>query len=147
MAPGGLAMETWRVAGTVLVLVFVAALAGCKENPAQGPAAPAAAAPSAPDVPQAAPAAVRRVHIFVSGQVQGVGFRAFVQGHAAALGLSGFVRNLEDGRVEAVIQGPPEQVGALVDLVKRGPPSAQVEGLDVKDEPPASDADGFSIRR
>ncbi len=146
-------MGTWRAAGTVLVLAFAAALAGCKENPPQGPAAPAAAATSAPDSAPAAPpapaapAAARRVHVFVSGQVQGVGFRAFTQGHAAAMGLSGFVRNLEDGRVEAVIQGPPEKVAALVDLLRRGPPPARVEGLDVKDEPLAGEVEGFGIWR
>lgn len=81
------------------------------------------------------PAGVRRVHVFVSGRVQGVGFRAFTQHNAATLGLVGFVRNLDDGRVEAVVEGPAEKVGELLKLIERGPRAARVEKLDTADEP------------
>lgn len=63
----------------------------------------------------------RRVHVFVSGRVQGVGFRFFTETAARNLGLTGWVRNLSDGRVEAVIEGPSDKVAALLDQMRKGP--------------------------
>jgi acylphosphatase len=96
--------------------------------------------------PTANPQAMRRVHVFVRGDVQGVGFRLFTQESGSDLGLAGWVKNLADGRVEAVIEGDPAAVAALLDRLKRGPPAAQVQGLDVRDEPPAGDLRGFAVR-
>ena len=70
------------------------------------------------------------VHVFVRGRVQGVGFRAFVEHAALRRGLEGWVRNLRDGRVEAVLSGPPEAVEAVLEICRRGPPSARVDALD-----------------
>src|SRR5437588_447772 len=75
------------------------------------------------------PPAVVRKHWFVSGQVQGVGFRAFTYEAARDLELRGWVRNLTDRRVEIVAQGPPKQVEQLLEKVKKGPESGRVEGV------------------
>lgn len=95
-------------------------------------------------VPQG-PAGTRRVHVFVSGVVQGVGFRAFTQNQARRRDLSGFVRNLADGRVEAVIEGPGEKVKELLGLLGRGPRAARVEKVEPTDEPPEGGSDAFEI--
>jgi acylphosphatase len=87
----------------------------------------------------------KRVHAFISGRVQGVGFRNFVEGQARKAKVTGFVRNLADGRVEAVVEGPMEAVQAVVEEMKHGPRSARVEKFEVKDEPPAGDFDSFDI--
>jgi acylphosphatase len=87
----------------------------------------------------------KRVHAFISGRVQGVGFRNFVEGQARKAKVTGFVRNLADGRVEAVVEGPMEAVQAVVEEMKHGPRSARVDKFEVKDEPPAGDFDSFEI--
>ena len=96
-------------------------------------------------VPKAA-AGVRRVHVFVSGRVQGVGFRAFTQGEARRRTLAGWVRNLADGRVEAVVEGPSAEIDALLARLQRGPRAARVEKLDARDEPAQGDLEAFDIR-
>ncbi len=68
----------------------------------------------------------RRIHVIVSGRVQGVGFRAFTQSEARKLHLSGYVLNRDDGTVEAVIEGPSDTVDRLLELLKRGPDGARV---------------------
>ena len=73
--------------------------------------------------------AVVRKHWFVSGQVQGVGFRAFTYESARDLKLRGWVRNLTDRRVEIVAEGPPKQVEQLLEKVKKGPEFGRVEGV------------------
>ena len=82
----------------------------------------------------------------VSGRVQGVGFRYFVQDHAAVEGVHGYVQNLPDGRVEAFVEGDEEAVLRVERAVRRGPPGAHVD--DVRREPaaPTGRATGFSIR-
>jgi acylphosphatase len=69
--------------------------------------------------------------ILVSGRVQGVGYRAWLQREALRLGLGGIVRNLKDGRVEAIVTGPPDAVAALCEACSRGPHNARVSGLDI----------------
>ncbi len=88
----------------------------------------------------------KRVHAFASGRVQGVGYREFAQREARGLSLVGFVENLPDGRVEAVIEGPEEKVKQLLAKLARGPRAAQVTGLDQKDEPPEGAFKDFEIR-
>jgi acylphosphatase len=73
-----------------------------------------------------------RVHVFVSGRVQGVFFRAETAHIADRLGLVGWVRNLPDGRVEALFEGEKEDVEKALDFCRRGPPGARVQNLDLK---------------
>jgi acylphosphatase len=87
----------------------------------------------------------RRAHVFVSGRVQGVFFRAECARRARALGLGGFVRNMPDGRVEVVFEGNPDDVDAMVDWCRRGPPMAVVESVEVTEEEPAGDME-FRVR-
>lgn len=79
--------------------------------------------------------------MFVSGQVQGVFFRAECASRARKLGLGGFVRNLPDGRVEAVFEGDPTAVDAMVEWCHRGPRWAQVERIEIIEEEPKGDAE------
>ena len=75
------------------------------------------------------------VRLLISGRVQGVGFRAFVAREARTLGLAGFVRNLADGRVEAVFEGAPAAVDALRLACARGPAGARVERVETASAP------------
>jgi acylphosphatase len=75
---------------------------------------------------------VQRRHVVIYGFVQGVGFRFAVQRAAGSRGVSGWVRNRPDGAVEAVFEGEPEDVEALVDFCRRGPRGAEVERVDVE---------------
>ena len=88
---------------------------------------------------------VRR-RVVVHGRVQGVFFRGATQAEARAAGVAGFVRNLPDGSVEAVFEGPAERVDALVAFCRRGPPAARVERVEVSDEPVEGLA-GFRVTR
>ena len=82
----------------------------------------------------------------VSGRVQGVGFRYFVQDHAAVEGVHGYVQNLADGRVEALIEGDEESVLRVERAVRRGPPAARIDNVLVEDAVPSGRATGFSVR-
>jgi acylphosphatase len=88
---------------------------------------------------------MRRAHLFVSGEVQGVFFRASTRAVARQLGLAGFVRNLWDGRVEIVAEGEDEAVQKLVEWARVGPPHAQVTDVEVKDEEATGEFQGFSV--
>lgn len=72
----------------------------------------------------------RAVHVIVSGRVQGVGFRYFVEREAIRLGIFGWVRNRRDGTVEAVFSGTEEQIEAMLKAAKQGPPASKVERLE-----------------
>ena len=87
-----------------------------------------------------------RSHVFVSGRVQGVGFRATTRRHADQHGVDGWVRNLDDGRVEAVFEGPPDAVEAMVEFCGEGSRAARVDDVTVETEPPEG-ISGFDIRR
>ena len=88
-----------------------------------------------------------RAHIFVSGKVQGVFFRSNTRGKALELGLKGWVRNLEDGRVEAVFEGEKENVGRMMEWVRRGPEYARVEDIEIIPEEYKAEFNGFAIVR
>ncbi|MFN2589920.1 MAG: acylphosphatase [Actinomycetota bacterium] len=79
----------------------------------------------------------KRMRVVVSGDVQGVGFRWYCRGEALARAVSGFVRNLPDGRVEAAFEGDPDAVDAMVEWCRRGPEGATVTSMDVEEEEPA----------
>lgn len=85
-----------------------------------------------------------RRHVHVSGRVQGVWFRDGCRQMAERHGVNGWVRNLPDGRVEAVFEGAPDDVDALVDWCRDGPRRADVRDLDVRDEQPRGE-NGFSV--
>jgi acylphosphatase len=89
-------------------------------------------------------APVRR-RVLVSGRVQGVWFRESCREQAMAVGVSGSVRNLADGRVEAVLEGPPAAVDRVVAWCRAGPGRAQVDAVEVVDEPPVGES-GFRVR-
>ena len=77
-----------------------------------------------------------RNHVLISGQVQGVCFRDAYRRLALQHGVSGWVRNLPDGRVEAVLEGPPDGVHRLVEWAYEGPAAATVTGVAVREERP-----------
>lgn len=85
--------------------------------------------------------------VVVSGRVQGVFFRASTHDAAARNGVRGFVRNLPDGRVEAVLQGDRGAVERVVAFMREGPPGAYVEAADVEWRPATEAFYGFSVRR
>lgn len=86
-----------------------------------------------------------RVHVFVSGDVQGVLFRQAIHDKAVEQGVAGWVRNLPDGRVEAVLEGPRDEVYRVVGLCRAGPKGARVAGVQVDREPPRNEKT-FKIR-
>ena len=80
-----------------------------------------------------------RVHVFVNGDVQGLGFRQAIADKANEQGVTGWVRNLKDGRVEAVLEGPRDEVYRVVGLCRAGPKGARVDGVQVDREPPRNE--------
>ena len=87
---------------------------------------------------------MERRHVFIYGFVQGVGFRYGVERAAISRGVSGFVRNRPDGAVEAVFEGEPDDVEALVEYCHRGPRGAEVDRVEVEEELPEGLA-GFHV--
>jgi len=87
-----------------------------------------------------------RVHVYVSGRVQGVFFRAETAKFANRLGICGWVRNTSDGRVEALFEGDREDVEKAVNFCRKGPSEARVRSLDVKWENWKGDFQDFKIR-
>ncbi len=87
-----------------------------------------------------------RAHVFVSGTVQGVYFRANTRDTARHKPVDGWVRNLDDGRVEAVFEGSTDAVEEMVEWCHTGSPAARVEDVAVEYEDPEG-LEGFSIRR
>ena len=70
--------------------------------------------------------------VFISGFVQGVGFRRFVRHNAVKLGLTGWVRNLPDNRVEALFQGPKDQADKIISVCRSGPFLSEVKNVEVE---------------
>ena len=87
-----------------------------------------------------------QAHVIFTGKVQGVWFRANTQKKAKAMGLTGWVRNLPDGSVEAVFQGPEEQVKATVQWCETSQPYARVDSVEVKWMEYTGEFQGFDIR-
>jgi len=88
---------------------------------------------------------VRRAHVLIRGRVQGVFFRAETRERALALGVHGWIQNNPDGSVEAVLEGPEEQVESLLRWCQRGPSRAVVESVEVRWEEPRGEQ-GFVVR-
>jgi acylphosphatase len=90
---------------------------------------------------------VVRAHLYVSGIVQGVFFRAHTTNVGRSLGLSGWVKNLIDGRVEIVAEGARQRIDKLISWCQKGPPAAKVEGVEVVYERPLGDMTEFRTLR
>jgi acylphosphatase len=88
-----------------------------------------------------------RLHLVVSGRVQGVFYRQSTADLARRLGLDGLVRNLPDGSVEVVAEGERAALEALLEACRRGPPAASVAGVEVAWGEPAGDLGPFEVRR
>jgi acylphosphatase len=87
-----------------------------------------------------------RAHVLISGRVQGVSFRYYTMEEARRRNLTGWVRNLWDGRVEAVFEGEPDQVEAMLAWCGHGPGSASVSDVKVTQGAPTGEFENFRIR-
>ena len=86
-----------------------------------------------------------QAHVYVSGEVQGVFFRDSTREKAQQLGLSGWVKNLPDGRVEALFEGPSKEVREMVRWCEHGPPHAAVENVEIEFDTAREDVSGFEV--
>jgi acylphosphatase len=86
-----------------------------------------------------------RAHVFISGRVQGIFFRQNTKQKAESHGVTGWVRNLDDGRVEAVFEGEEEDVKALLDFCRKGPRGAVITNVDVAFERFAGEFRNFRV--
>jgi acylphosphatase len=89
---------------------------------------------------------MRANRFLVSGLVQGVGYRLFTARAAGDLGITGYARNLPDGRVEVVAQGDPEALRRFEDALRAGPRGGRVDRVEISNPPCDPDLDGFEIR-
>jgi len=89
---------------------------------------------------------MKRIHVIISGRVQGVFFRAETQRAAMDFKLTGWVKNMANGRVEAVFEGNDENVDKMIAWCHIGPPAARVENVTVKEEPYTGKFLDFSIK-
>jgi len=87
-----------------------------------------------------------RAHLFIGGRVQGVFYRAFTREVALRLRLTGWVKNLNDGRVEAVLEGSKQLVEEAIQECRRGPRGSVVNSVDVRWKEASSEFTGFDIR-
>ena len=76
----------------------------------------------------------KSVRLYIEGTVQGVFFRGFVKENAERYDLEGFVRNLDDGRVEVFLEGKPEDVSKMMEVLKKGPKHSQIRNIEVREE-------------
>lgn len=89
----------------------------------------------------------KRASLFITGKVQGVFFRESARREAERLGLRGWVRNLPDGRVEALAEGESQAVDEFIRWCHNGPPAARVDGVAVKDAAPTGEFSSFTVER
>lgn len=87
-----------------------------------------------------------RVHVYISGRVQGVAFRYNTRSRARSIGVNGWVRNLPDGRVECEFEGPEESVDAMLNFCREGPRLADVRDLEVERMEYSGEYSGFEVR-
>ncbi|HAM49491.1 MAG TPA: acylphosphatase [Nitrospiraceae bacterium] len=86
-----------------------------------------------------------RAHLFITGRVQGVYYRGFTRDVASELRLKGWVRNLPDGRVEALFEGTKEDIELAIQRCFSGPPGARVDGIDAQWEDSRGDIQDFQV--
>lgn len=89
---------------------------------------------------------MKRVHVWVSGRVQGIFFRANTRRKAMDLGLKGWVKNLDDGRVEAVIEGKDSDIKKMLEFMQKGHLGARVTKFDMKEEKYKGEFEFFEIK-
>ncbi len=87
-----------------------------------------------------------RVHVYISGKVQGVFFREYTRRKAKNLGIKGWVRNLPDGRVEAIFEGEKEKIKEMIEWCHTGSPYSKVEKVEVTEEEYKGEFEDFEIR-
>ena len=88
----------------------------------------------------------KRLSVFWSGRVQGVGFRYTAESVALELGITGWVRNLPDGRVEAVVEGPEKSLLLMLERIASGPMKGYIRNVETRWERPAGEFEDFRIR-
>lgn len=88
----------------------------------------------------------RRVHIWVKGRVQGVGFRAHVEYYARIMGVCGWVRNVGWDTVEAVAEGTQDVIDQFIELVRTGPQASRVDEFYIEEEEPAESNHEFMVK-
>ena len=86
-----------------------------------------------------------RVHVYAGGRVQGVAYRYYAERSAGLLGITGWIRNVPDGRVEIVAEGPAEAVDEFLNRLRQGPRLAQVETFDVRREAATGEFHDFQV--
>ena len=89
---------------------------------------------------------MKRANIQVHGFVQGVFFRSNTIKMAGELGLKGYAKNMPDGTVEIVAEGPKDNINKLIEFCKKGPRAARVDKVDVYIEEAGNESDGFEVR-
>ena len=89
---------------------------------------------------------LKRIHIFVTGRVQGVFFRQSTRVIAIKNNVNGWVRNLDDGRVEIIAEGEIQNIDALVDWCKTGPANSRVDEFELSEENPTGEFENFEVR-
>ena len=89
---------------------------------------------------------MKRIHLIAHGDVQGVFYRDNTQKKASELGLKGYVKNLPDGTVEAVAEGPEDKLNELINFCKNNPGSSNVDKVDVKEEKATNEFRDFEVR-
>ena len=87
-----------------------------------------------------------QAHVYISGRVQGVNYRYYTRQRAIELNIYGWVRNMIDGRVEAILQGDESQIMKMLKWCEKGPPSARVVDVEVDWEPPDEPFSSFEIK-
>ena len=89
---------------------------------------------------------MERVHIVISGKVQGVFFRSFIKYHAVLLKLKGYVKNTLDGKGEAVFKGSEDSIKKMLKLCKKGPEGSKVININIKKEPFKNEFEDFEVK-
>jgi len=89
---------------------------------------------------------MKRAHIRVVGLVRGVGFRSYARNYAKELALKGFVKNLNDGSVEIVVEGYEKQMSTFLQVLRKGPWGAKVEDLQIEWEDPTNEFNDFEVK-
>ncbi len=89
----------------------------------------------------------RRIHVYISGKVQGVFFRSFIKEQADKLSITGLTKNTADNKVEAIFEGETRTINKLIDLCRQGPKFAKVEDVKIVEEPYKEEFTNFTIVR